>query len=376
MLGKKSRKTMGMMIAIGVTYLLSGGLALYQFWEDKKDKEKLEKENLELKQIAEESRQFSKANNRILVRAFDYENGTRGEFVIEITEYSTYDLDLGSSLVSYSADENGEWNLGLSGIPIKIKIQDRRLFIDCQLYNRNGELVFDMKDGAWNIDEDSFFSFNFDDTGLEIINAQNQIQLQFQIFENRISLLGMFFNPTNGGAVLITPDQIIYRNYNNPDFDELVYTNFSSIERNFKHHGPGYFRQRSTYYKTKVELLNSKRDQESYNADLYSSFSDQEILNKGYDILTELRKLEASYFDLIRGGKYDEANAQLENKVRPKYNDELRSEIVPYLHELKSRFDFRFQGSYSRLVNGDQLKSITRNFEAILEGYELKIANK
>jgi len=87
---------------------------------------------------------------------------------------------------------------------VSLRIENQKLYVSSTIRNKNGEIIAELKDNEWQLNENSYFDRNYNDQVLEVRDNSGNIVLQLANFGNVIHFAGIF-NCKNGKTYALIP---------------------------------------------------------------------------------------------------------------------------------------------------------------------------
>ncbi|MGN7888405.1 hypothetical protein [Dyadobacter sp. 22481] len=74
------------------------------------------------------------------------------------------------------------------------------LLVSFIVRDKFGEIVAEMTENEWELNEENFYKRNYDDTGLEVIDSKGDVIFQIELEKGLIKLQGKLYTRSGGGA--------------------------------------------------------------------------------------------------------------------------------------------------------------------------------
>lgn len=126
--------------------------------------------------------------------------------------------------------------------PITIKLVNNKLRVSCSFTSLDGNIVAEIIENEWQINPNNYFRRNYDDQGLEVIDAQGIMKFQIDLVNENEIVVGGFFK---FGNIYFTQKETYMFNPNHPtEESEIIQQHSSNVAYMFVYPETSHFGER------------------------------------------------------------------------------------------------------------------------------------
>ncbi|WP_299122969.1 hypothetical protein [uncultured Winogradskyella sp.] len=222
-----------------------------------------------------------------------------------------------------------------SNINISVRLSDDDLLISGSLHEKNGKRVIELKDGEWALSKGTVFSINYDGSAIEIIDNDGYVLFQMEVMVDELRLKGIFYGKK---AAFIINDGIQSVSYDSDEYEVVLKSKASKIERIFKHTGENYLNTRDPEIekarKIRREIIKQELLQNyDHLSNLLLIEKTSQFVNK-YSLLSENTRNEM--IELIKQQNIAQADI-VHEKIIHEYETSIRAEAIKLRNTLLQR---------------------------------------